>query len=68
MSLAEIKELSGIYAMAGSTQAMLERLQQLLGEQLEDVDRRMEELGALQAELARYQKRVAGRIAGEVSS
>ena len=68
LSLAEIKELSGIYAMAGSTQAMLERLQQLLGQQLEDVDGRMAELGTLRTELDRYQKRVAGRIAGEISS
>ena len=68
LSLAEIKELSGIYAMAGSTQAMLERLQQLLGQQLEDVDGRMAELGTLRTELNRYQKRVAGRIAGEISS
>ena len=54
--------------MAGSTQAMLERLQQLLGQQLEDVDGRMAELGTLRTELNRYQKRVAGRIAGEISS
>ena len=68
LSLAEIKELSGIYAMAGSTQAMLERLQQLLGQQLADVDGRIAELGTLRTELNRYQKRVAGRIAGEISS
>lgn len=68
LSLAEIKELSGIYAIAGSTQAMLGRLQELLGQQLHDVDRQIAELSSLRTELDRYQKRVAGRISGEIAS
>lgn len=68
LSLAEIKELSGIYAIAGSTQAMLERLQELLKQQLQDVDGRLGELTGLREELNRYRERIASRIAGEIPS
>ena len=68
LSLAEIKELSGIYAIAGSTQAMLERLQELLKHQLQDVDGRLGELTVLREELDRYQERISSRIAGKVLS
>ena len=68
LSLAEIKELSGIYAIAGSTQAMLERLQELLKHQLQDVDGRLGELTVLREELDRYQERISSRIAGAIQS
>ena len=68
LSLAEIKELSGIYAIAGSTQAMLERLQELLKHQLQDVDGRLGELTVLREELDRYQERISSRIAGAIPS
>ena len=68
LSLAEIKELSGIYAIAGSTQAMLERLQELLKHQLQDVDGRLGELTVLREELDRYRERISSRIAGAIPS
>ena len=62
LSLAEIKELSAIYALAGSTQAMLEHLEELLGQHLRDVEGRLGELGRLRDELAKYHEHVTARI------
>ena len=45
-------------------EAMLERLELLLGRHLEDVDTRVEELTSLRDEIGRYRHRVGSRIAG----
>jgi len=64
LTLAEIKELNAVYAIAGSTRAMLRRLAELLDRHLTDVDARLTELGALRSEIARYRERVARRAEG----
>lgn len=63
LRLAEIKELSAIYAIAGSTQAMLVRLDELLDTRLKDVEGRVAEMMGLRDELAKYRDHVAARIA-----
>ncbi len=64
LSLAEVKELNAVYAIAGSTRAMLERLDELLGRHLEDVDARLGELMTLRDEIQKYRDHVASRTAG----
>ena len=66
LSLAEIKELSAVYAIAGSTGAMLSRLDDQLGSHLVELDGRIAELCALRDEMSKYRDRVASRI-GETS-
>ena len=61
LSLAEIKELNAVYQIQGSTQAMLERLEELLGRQLEQVDGRIQELQALRGDIERYREHVVTR-------
>ena len=63
LSLAEIRELNAVYGIGGSTRAMLSHLQLLLAAHLEDVDRRLGELGDLRSELAQYRKHVEERVA-----
>ena len=63
LRLAEIKELSAIYALAGSTQAMLVRLDELLGTRLHEVEGRVAEMMGLRDELAKYRDHVGARIA-----
>jgi DNA-binding transcriptional MerR regulator len=62
LALAEIKELNAVYAIAGSTQAMLGHLDDLLGSHLVGLDTRITELSALRDEMRRYRERVASRI------
>ena len=62
LSLSEIRELNVVYAIGGSTQAMLARLRDLLGIHLEDVDRRIAELDDLRSELLRYRGHVDERV------
>ena len=62
LSLAEIKELNAIYAIAGSTRDMLGKLDQLLERHMEALDTRLEELSGLREEIGRYRARVARRI------
>ena len=64
LSLAEVRELNAVYAIAGSTQALLERLDLLLGRRLEDLDARIAELEGLREEIGRYRARVRQRIGG----
>lgn len=62
LSLAEIHELNAVYAIEGSTTAMLTRLRDLLAVHLEDVDRRLASLVDLQGDLVRYAEHIAARI------
>jgi DNA-binding transcriptional MerR regulator len=64
LSLAEIKELNAVYAIGGSTRAMLRRLAELLDGHLADVDARIEELSTLRGEIRRYRDRIARRAGG----
>lgn len=64
LSLAEIGELNAVYAIAGSTRAMLERLEERLGPRLRDLDARIAELMGLRDQIQKYRDHVASRIAG----
>jgi len=63
LSLAEIGDLNAVYAIGGSTSAMLARLDALLGAHLADVDRRLSELTDLRSELVAYRHHVEERVA-----
>jgi len=67
LALAEIRDLNAVHAIGGSTRAMLERLDQLLGRRVSEVDARVGELTRLRDEIAKYRARVASRI-GALSS
>jgi DNA-binding transcriptional MerR regulator len=62
LSLAEIKGLNAIYGIAGSTAAMLTRLDQLLEGHDAEVESRIGELEALRGEIGQYRQRIRGRI------
>src|SRR5262245_2019734 len=62
LSLAEIKELNAVYAIGGSTRAMLERLEELLDRHLADVDARIAELSTLRSEIRSYRAHIARRV------
>ncbi len=64
LSLAEIKELNAVYSIGGSTRAMLQRLDAVLGQRLGDLDARIAELCTLRDEIARYQTSVRQRVRG----
>ena len=68
LSLSEIGELNAVYAIGGSTEAMLARLRDLLAVHLADVDRRMAELGDLRGELVAYREHVEARVAENAKS
>ena len=61
LSLAEIKELNAVYAIQGSTGAMLARLDELLGRHLDDVDGRIADLTTLRDDIQTYRDHVAIR-------
>ena len=63
LSLKEIAELNVVYAIGGSTEAMLARLQDLLAAHLSDVDRRLDDLAELRQELVTYRGHVEARVA-----
>lgn len=63
LSLKEIAELNAVHAIGGSTEAMLERLRDLLDAHLRDVDRRLGELRDLRRQLDRYREHVDTRLA-----
>lgn len=67
LSLGEIRELNELYALAGSTHAMLRRLHALLGDHLDELDGRIESLTTLRDEMQGYREHVSSRLAGEVS-
>jgi DNA-binding transcriptional MerR regulator len=62
LSLAEIKDLNAVYAIAGSTRAMLERLDELLSTQLAELDGRIAEFSTLRDEISKYRNHVGERI------
>jgi len=61
LSLAEIRELNAVYAIAGSTGQMLGRLDALLARHQSDLDARIEALTGLRDEIHRYREHVASR-------
>ena len=66
LSLAEIRDLNDLYSIAGSTEAMLARLRDLLGVRLHEVDLRLAELGDLRKELVLYRDHIDERVDGVV--
>ena len=62
LALAEVKELNAVYAIAGSTRAMLERLDELLATRLAELDGRIAELANLRAEIGKYRSHVGERV------
>jgi len=61
LALAEIKELNAVYAIEGSTRAMLDRLEVLLGHHLAEVDGRLAQLMGLRDEISKYRDHVEPR-------
>jgi DNA-binding transcriptional MerR regulator len=64
LPLGAIRELNAVHAIAGSTRAMLDRLDELLARRLAEVDERLAELAHLREEIARYREHVERRIGG----
>jgi len=62
LSLGEIKKLNALYAINGSTQAMLGHLSELLDAHLEQLDGRISELMGLRDEMGRYREHVGNRL------
>lgn len=62
LSLGEIKQLNAVYAIRGSTSAMLEKLGTLLDLHLADLDGRICELSDLREEMERYRQHVSRRV------
>jgi MerR family copper efflux transcriptional regulator len=62
LSLAEIRGLSAVYAIGGSTQAMLLRLDELLAGHLQELDARIRELSDLRDDIGKYRDHIASRI------
>jgi DNA-binding transcriptional MerR regulator len=62
LSLAEIRELNEVHAIAGSTSAMLDRLDQLLARRLSDLDARIAELTGLRDQIEKYRAHAASRV------
>jgi DNA-binding transcriptional MerR regulator len=61
LSLAEIRELNAVYAIGGSTEAMLERLDELLAHHLQELDARISELSDLRDDIGKYRDHIASR-------
>ena len=62
LTLAEIRELNAVYAIAGSTRAMLLHLDEVLDRRREDLDARIVELSTLRDQIEKYRSHVARRI------
>jgi DNA-binding transcriptional MerR regulator len=62
LSLAEIRELNAVYAIAGSTRAMLVHLEDLLERHKGDLEGRIVELTMLRDQIEKYRAHVASRI------
>ena len=61
LSLEEIRELNAVHAIAGSTRALLLRLDDLLARRLSDLDTRIGELGSLRDQIRKYRDHVSER-------
>jgi DNA-binding transcriptional MerR regulator len=61
LALDEIGELNAVHAIAGSTRAMLRRLDELLARRLEELDARIRELDSLRDQIRKYRDHVAER-------
>jgi DNA-binding transcriptional MerR regulator len=61
LALEEIRELNAVHAIAGSTRAMLARLDELLARRLTDLDARIRELDSLRDQIRKYRDHVAER-------
>ena len=71
LSLAEVRELNAVHGIAGSTTAMLARLDELLARRLGELDARIAELAGLRDQIEKYRARVAqrrGRLRDEPSA
>jgi DNA-binding transcriptional MerR regulator len=62
LTLEEIGELNAVYAIGGSTRAMMERLRELLNTRLNEIDQRIREMRRLRCEMSSYLNRVESRI------
>ncbi len=62
LTLVEIRDLNAVYAIAGSTEQMLDRLVALLDLRLGHLDARITELERLREDMVRYRDRVRRRI------
>jgi len=62
LALEEIGQLNAVYAIHGSTRAMLERLGEVLRMRLEEVGSKIRDLQILQSEMGSYLDRVEQRI------
>jgi DNA-binding transcriptional MerR regulator len=62
LTLVEIRELNAVYAIAGSTEQMLDRLVGVLDLRLGHLDARITELERLREEMVHYRDRVRRRI------
>lgn len=61
LSLAEIGELNAVYAIGGSTRAMLVHLEEVLAGRLDELDARIDELTTLRDQIEKYRAHVASR-------
>ena len=62
LALAQIKELSAIYAIGGSTLTMLEKLEDLLCVRQSDLESRISDLMTLRDDMSKYRDHVETRI------
>ncbi len=62
LSLAEIRELNAVYAIGGSTRAMLSHLEDVLERRQGDLESRIAELTMLRDQIEKYRAHVASRI------
>jgi DNA-binding transcriptional MerR regulator len=62
LSLAEIRDLNAVYAIGGSTRAMLGRLDEVLAHRLRELDGRIAELSSLRDEIGKYRDHIAARV------
>jgi DNA-binding transcriptional MerR regulator len=62
LSLVEIRDLNAVYAIGGSTRAMLERLDEVLAHRLRELDGRIAELSGLRDEIGKYRDHIAARV------
>jgi DNA-binding transcriptional MerR regulator len=65
LSLQEIGELNAVYAIHGSTRAMLEKLRELLSQHLVGLEQKVGDLQTLQSEMKSYLDHIDRRVNGE---